>query len=241
MGLSKLSKLQKVLFLVLILLFPVFLLMFLGLGEQHLRQMPFYGPKEPVTTVVDGETVVDTIYHRIPDFVLTDQDGKPFDRSRLDGNIVIADFIFTSCPTICPKMTFNLRELQKRLAGYPGVQIISHTIDPRHDTPEALKAYAIEQKVDLSNWSFLTGPKEEMYPLAKEGYLLTANESDEESDGGFVHSNKVVLVDTEGHIRGFYDGTSWAEVKTLIEEVKMLVHIKFAPKKSDEDVIEQKR
>ena len=172
----------------------------------------------------------------IPEFSFVNQDNKIITNETYRGKIYIADFIFTTCPTICRKMTFNMEYLQGKLSRYNDILYLSHTINPEYDTPEILKEYAkryeSELGADLSTWNFVTGNKEEIYEIAK-SYLCSAEESNKEGEGGFIHSGLFVLIDAEGKIRcgydsngnpiGAYDGTSASSVKRLMVDVGVLV------------------
>ena len=143
--------------------------------------------------------------------------------SDYEGKIIVADFFFTTCPTICPIMTKQMTRLQWLLEdnSYDDVHFLSYTVNPEHDTAEVLKDYADEQGADLSSWTFITGDQEEIFELGFEGYLLSTQE-DELAPGGFLHSSMFVLLDRDRHIRGFYDGTSTKEVDDLVTDIKML-------------------
>ena len=172
----------------------------------------------------------------IPDFSFVNQDNEIITNETYKGKIYIADFIFTTCPTICPKMTFKMEYLQGKLSRYNDILYLSHTINPEYDTPKILKEYAKKYEsdlgADLSTWNFVTGNKEDIYEIAK-SYLCAAEETNKEGYGGFIHSGSFVLIDTEGRIRcgydsngnpiGAYDGTSASSVKDLIVDVGVLV------------------
>jgi len=183
-----------------------------------------YFPVDVIPKTVDGKVINDTIWHRIPEFSFIDQEGRIIDRSHIDGRIAVVDFFFTSCRTICPPMQRQMRNLIWELDDeyFEEVRFLSFTVDPEYDTPEVLKAYAKQMEADTSRWSFATGPKEEIYKLGVEGFFLTTQE-DLEAEGGFLHSEKFVLVDKEGHIRGLYNGTDSDEVRDLEEDIKMLL------------------
>ena len=212
------SKKLKIAGLVSILILPAIFLILLSFGKHNFNFLPFYGEKIP-----QGNG--DTLFHTLPPFALIDQDSNLFTDQDLDGKIVVADFFFTTCPSICPVMSNKLRELQFKLNKDPSfkdVYIVSHTVDPETDTPEALDNYAYKIEADLSNWTFLTGSKDDIYRLATEGYLVSAME-DVEAAGGFLHSEKFVLLDRQHHIRGFYNGTDFDDVNRLFDEIKVLL------------------
>jgi protein SCO1/2 len=196
----------------------------LGLVKHRFTYLPYFGPKEIVVVQRDGKPVVDTVYATIPPFRFIDQDGKPFTDADAKGHILVVDFFFTRCGTICPKMSVQMQQLQLKLddAAFDDVLFLSHTVDPEHDTPEVLKDYARRLEADPTRWKFLTGSKADIYLQGSEGYYLAAKE-DVMAEGGFLHSEKFVLVDREGHIRGYYDGTTATGMNALAADLKMLL------------------
>lgn len=140
--------------------------------------------------------------HTIPEFSFINQNNDTITNADYDGNIYIANFIFTTCPTICPAMTINMRYIQDELSKYPNIKFLSHTVNPNYDTPEILKQYATKMRIDESNFNFVTGDKEEIYKMAA-SYFVNASE-DELAPGGFLHSEYLVLVDKEGRVRSGY-------------------------------------
>ena len=225
---------KKVAVLLLILLLPSFFYVILSKGEHRYRNLPYIGPKE----VKEGSS--DTLYHTIPDFTLTDQNGNAFTHKDMLGNVYVVDFFFTRCPTICPKMAALLLDLQNKFEGRIDVKILSHTVDPRNDTPEVLKEYAAKVHANDDQWTFVTGEKSYIYDLAYKGYFANAGE-DETAEGGFLHSQLIFLVDKKGHLRGSYDdfdrivpafdGTSTTEMKKLADAIDNLLLEEFVPKK----------
>jgi len=157
----------------------------------------------------------------VQDFHFYDQDSQPLSRQRFENKIWLTDFFFSTCKTICPKMSKQLARVQFQFKEDDDVAILSFTVDPLNDTPSRLKAYSDEHKAMKGKWYFLTGDKVEIYKLAKESYFLTAMEDDKLAEG-FLHSEQMVLVDKEKRIRGFYDGTDHFEVKRLIEDIATL-------------------
>ena len=182
--------------------------------EDNVVRLPILGHRD----VENG----DTIYHMIPDFVFTNQNGEFIKLEDLKGKIIIANFFFTSCPSICPVMTKQMRRLQEMLeVDSNKVVFLSHTIDPENDDIERLKAFSEHYNANPYNWYFLRGEMEYLYEIAKTGYLSSALEDDQEP-GGFLHSPYFVLVDLERHIRGMYDGTIPEEVNKLAKDFKKL-------------------
>jgi protein SCO1/2 len=182
------------------------------------KTLPIYGQRDPVTKMVDGKQVVDTVYQTIPAFKFVNQYGDTITNKNLDGKIYVADFFFTSCPSICPIMQRNMLAVYNEFKNDPNVKILSHTIDPKHDTVPVLKDYATKLGVTGNSWWFLLGQKEVVYQLAEKHYLVAVNEG----KGGFVHEGWFVLIDTQKRIRGSYDGTVPDQVKQLIADIHTL-------------------
>lgn len=174
----------------------------------------------------------DTIYHRIPPFSFLDQEGDTITEAIMSDKVVVADFFFTTCTSICIDMTKSLRTIQNFFLNDKDVMILSYTVNPEKDSVGQLKKYSVENDVNARMWHLLTGEKKNLYDLARNGYLVTAVQG----DGGqsdFIHSEKLVLVDKEKRIRGFYDGTNEKDVERLKKDIKTLLVSYIAPKKED--------
>lgn len=196
----------------------------LGLVKHNFVFLPKLGPKETVLVERNGQMVVDTIYATVPPFSFIDQFGRPFTHKHVEGKILVVDFFFTRCTTICPKMGVQMQQLQLKLndEAFDDVVFLSHTVDPEHDTPEVLNSYARKLQADTARWKFLTGSKADIYLQGSEGYYLAAKE-DVMAEGGFLHSEKFVLVDKDRYIRGYYDGTTAEGMNALAADLKMLL------------------
>jgi protein SCO1 len=161
--------------------------------------------------------------HRIADFNLTNQDKQIVTIAKWDNKIVVANFFFTHCPVVCPKMTTNLKKIYDAYNDKSNVLITSFTVDPERDSAVQLNKYAAQYKIDNSRWILLTGDKKEIYKLARNSFMITATDG----DGGtndFIHSEKLILVDTQKRIRGYYTGTDEKEVNQLINDIKKLMY-----------------
>jgi protein SCO1/2 len=187
-------------------------------SEQKI--LPIYGNREAVTKTVNGKTVTDTVYQTIPKFEFLNQYGKTITNKSLDGNIYVADFFFTTCPSICPIMHRNMLKVYNEFKDKGKLKILSHTIDPKHDSVAVLKAYADKLGISGDTWWLLQGNKETTYKLS-ESYLVAVKE-DNATPGGFIHSGYFILIDKQRRIRGTYDGTSEPEVAKLIADIKTL-------------------
>jgi len=165
------------------------------------------------------------VYWKAPEFQLLADDGKPFNSERLKGKIWVAEFFFASCAGICPIMNQNMAEVQKAFADNPDVLIVSITVDPKNDTPEVLREYKQNFGAMEGKWFFLTGEKEAIYRIAREGFKLAAEEvvSQEGEVSDFIHSDRFILIDRKGLIRGFYNGTDKKQVQKLIADIRKLL------------------
>jgi protein SCO1/2 len=183
--------------------------------------LPILGEREATEQVINGKTVTDTIYHQIPDFSFVNQDSQRVTRQTVAGKIYVADFFFTTCPTICPKMKSQMLRVYEKFKNNDQVVLLSHTIDPEHDSVAVLRDYAERLGVSSSKWQFVTGAKDSIYTIAAQ-YMVSAME-DEKEPGGFVHSGAFILVDTNRHVRGIYDGTNPEQVDQLIKDIPLLL------------------
>lgn len=168
----------------------------------------------------------DTIYPTIKQFSFISQDSTTITKKTFDNKIYVADFIFLSCPSICPVMTTELKKVYDVYKTNPNIYFISHTIDPQNDTIPRLKKYSEKMGVDSRKWFFVTGTKDSIYSIAEDSYFATAY-ADETAPGGYVHSGGLLLVDKNKQIRGIYDGTNPMETERLIKEIKILIKEQF--------------
>ncbi len=221
--------------LIAMLVVPALVFLFLkGFGQNH-YSLPRYIPRidsasGQIMTVqreVNGREITDTLFRTLPDFRMTNQQGQVVTQEAVKGKIHVADFFFARCLGICPKMSSQLQRVQEAFLNDPNVVILSYTVDPEHDSVPALQNYAAQYEAKPGKWHLLTGEKRDIYHLAKYGYYVTAKEDDTTStnlEEQFVHTDKFVLVDRNGVIRGFYNGTSREDVDKLILEIKVLLH-----------------
>ncbi|MFM1934689.1 MAG: hypothetical protein RL360_1570 [Bacteroidota bacterium] len=192
-----------------------FLVALLAFSCSQEKKLPFLGPKQ-----VNAQG--DTVYHQIPSFRFLNQDSVFVSEKDVKGKVYVADFFFTTCPTICPKMKTQMLRIYERYKDRDEVRIISHSIDPDFDTQNVLKDYAARLQVKAPKWNLLTGNKAAIYQLGQKSYMVSAQEDPNEA-GGFVHSGAFILVDKNRHVRGIYDGTVEAEVNHLLEDMEILL------------------
>ncbi|WP_425392684.1 SCO family protein [Ekhidna sp.] len=165
----------------------------------------------------------DTIYHTIADFKLVDQDSSIVTNDTFDNKIYVADFFFTSCPTICPTMKAQMLRVYESYENNDQVAILSHTIDPTYDSVALLKDYAERLGVKSDKWKFVTGNQDSIYDLAEGSYMSIVDE-DSDAPGGYIHSGAFLLVDKQRRIRGVYDGTVPEQVDVLINDIEKLLN-----------------
>ncbi|MQP51432.1 MULTISPECIES: SCO family protein [unclassified Flavobacterium] len=171
------------------------------------KMLPIYSPRDINPELVDSTVQHIGNDHKISDFSFTNQNGKVITQKDYENTIYVADFFFTTCPTICPKMTDNMVWLQNQLKNYSEVKLLSFSVTPDIDTPEVLKEYALEKGVDDARWNLVTGDKSAIYYLARKSYLAVKTGKPEELYD-MVHTENFILVDKNKRIRGFYDGTN---------------------------------
>ncbi len=190
----------------------IIFLSFLSCSEDK-NPLPYLGNE----VEIEGKIVK----HTIKDFSFLDQDSSIINNTSLSKNIYIADFFFTSCPSICPKVTKEMLKIYDEFKDIKSVKLVSFTLDPKRDTPERLKLYSTNLDITNDTWLFLTGDKEQTYDLANQFFVVAME--DKEAPGGIAHSGTIVLVDKEGHVRSFADGTDPSSTPRLISDVKKLL------------------
>ena len=225
-------KLNKVVLLFLLLVLPAIMYFYLTRGYNNFIKLE----------------VIGGVDYSIDDFSFINQDNDTITNDSLLGSIYVANFFFTSCPSICPTMTRNMSYLQDKLSVYPNIRFLSHTVDPDNDTPEKLVNYVdlMQQKnisIDLSNWDFVTGDKDKLYESAA-NYFVNAS-VDSLAPGGFLHSEYFILIDKQGRVRsgidihgnvvGAYDGTNEVQMKDLINDINVLMAEYKRPLKDAKD------
>jgi protein SCO1/2 len=188
---------------------------------QPKKRLPIYQPNMVNAELVDSTLQHVKKYHRIADFSLINQNGDTITQEDYRDKIYVADFFFTTCPTICPIMTANLVEVQAALVNDPEVLLLSYSVTPEIDSVAQLKKYAIEKGVNDAKWNLVTGDKKQIYELARKSYLAVQ----EDGDGGpfdMIHTENFILVDQQRRIRGFYDGTKEEEMDRLLSDIEIL-------------------
>lgn len=188
---------------------------------QPKKMLPVYQPSMVDRSLVDSTLHYKKKYHTIADFSLVNQNGDTITQENYKDKIYVADFFFTTCPTICPVMTKNMGEIQEAILDDPDIMLLSHSVTPVIDTVAQLKRYSLEKGVIDSKWNLVTGDKKQIYELARKSYLAVKDDG----DGGpydMIHTENFILVDKEKRIRGFYDGTNREDIDRLLSDLKIL-------------------
>ncbi|MCX2718751.1 SCO family protein [Lentiprolixibacter aurantiacus] len=183
--------------------------------------LPVYQPADFNPELVDSTITHVKKYHTIADFSLVNQNGETVTQEDYKDKIYVADFFFTTCPTICPIMTKNMADIQKEILNDEEVLLLSHSVTPDIDSVAQLKKYAKKKGVLDYKWNLVTGDKKQIYELARKSYLAVKSDG----DGGpydMIHTENFILVDKERRIRGTYDGTNPEEIKELLKDLKIL-------------------
>jgi len=194
------------LFVLMVFVLPVTAWSLLNLYEKKLERLPVLGK---------------TKSHRIEDFSLINQEGAKRGTTNWDNKFVVVNFFFSHCPVICPAMTHNLKKVNKAYANDNEILFNSISVDPDRDSPEQLRAYVKRFHIETANWELLTGNKVDIYKLARNSFMVVATDGDGGPDD-FIHSERLVLIDKQRRIRGYYNGTSESETDQLITDIKKL-------------------
>ncbi len=188
---------------------------------QPRKTLPVYQPADFNPELVDDSLQYVRKYHTIADFSLVNQNGDTVTQNDYRDKIYVADFFFTTCPTICPIMTENMATIQENILDDNEVLLLSHSVTPEIDSVAQLKKYALEKGVIDEKWNLVTGDKKQIYELARKSYLAVKTDG----DGGpydMIHTENFILVDKEKRIRGTYDGTDPREIEKLLADLEIL-------------------
>ena len=185
------------------------------------QPLPIYQPAMVTDELVDSTIQHKRKYHKIADFSLINQNGKTITQDDYKNKIYVADFFFTTCQTICPIMTTNMAEIQKKIINDDEVLLLSHSVTPKIDSVQQLKRYAIKKGTNDAKWNLVTGDKKQIYELARKSYLAvkTVGNGDEFD---MIHTETFMLIDKKRQIRGFYDGTNKEDISRLLDDIKIL-------------------
>jgi protein SCO1/2 len=213
---------KKISILVLVLVVPGFLYYLLtSQGKNRYKPLPIFGPKQLAKTThrVKGKDIPDTVFHTLSDFKLTDQNGNEVSLKTFDDKILVTGFFYTHCPDVCKLMNKNISFLDSIYHKNKMVTFASITVDPDRDSISVLNNYSKTLKPS-TKWLFLTGDTSTIYNLARKGFLVNALQVNKND---FIYSDKLVLIDKNKRIRGYYTGASTDEVNRLDDEIKVLI------------------
>lgn len=220
---------MRVLLTFIVLVIGIFTAYYLTKQSMEQKQLPVIQPRDVNAEMINPELAHIGIGHRIGKFEFLNQNGEKITHEDVQGKIFVAEYFFTTCLTICPVMTEEMKRVQERFKGNQDVKILSFTVDPEQDDVEVMKAYAENHNAVAGQWHFLTGPKEDLYSLARNSFfVLKPAEAKNLGDAGsdFIHTNNFVLVDREMRIRGYYDGTSTEDINVLMDDIDLLLNEK---------------
>lgn len=183
--------------------------------EQTVSSLPYFNS-------ADFTPEWNTPKHKIPKFSFLNQNGAEVNNKTFEGKIYIADFFFTSCPGICPKLTKHMGTIQEAYQNEKDIMLLSHTVMPWRDSIPLLKDYAEKHQVNAKKWHLVTGDKDELYTIARTGYFADEDFTKTQDESNFIHTENFILVDKQGYIRGVYNGTLAVDVERLKRHVTIL-------------------
>lgn len=208
-----------------LLLYFTSLLLVMSCGKEVAKTpLPFYNSADFTPEWIDSDDPAYQTIHVIDDFSFTNQEGEAVTNEQLEGKVYVADFFFTVCPGICPKMTTNLASI-KETYGPEEVKLVSFSVMPWADSVEVLKNYADVRGIDSRQWHLLTGETEKIYDLARSSYFAEKEIGLDKDSDEFLHTESFILVDQKGRIRGVYNGTLLLEMKRLKQDIKTLLEL----------------
>jgi len=194
------------------------LIIFLSCKEKN-QVLPYYDTPD---FTPKWEIKNKSSFHTIRPFNLISQENKIFTEKDIEGKICVADFFFTTCPGICPKMTKSMSDIQKEFINDDKVLLLSHSVTPEKDSVSILKKYALEKNVNFKRWKLLTGNKNEIYDLGRKYYFVEEDEGIKKGNDVFLHTENFILIDKQRHIRGIYNGLDPNSINNLINDIKIL-------------------
>jgi protein SCO1/2 len=194
-------------------------LLFIVACKEKQQLLPYYDTPDftPKWIMANAKPI-----HQIRPFKLINQENHSFTEKDIEGKICVADFFFTTCPGICPKMTNSMADIQQAFIDDDEILLLSHSVTPEKDSVPVLKEYAKEKKVQAKRWKLLTGNKNEIYDLGRRYYFVEEDEGIKKSNDVFLHTENFILIDKQRHIRGIYNGLDPNAIKNLIRDIKVL-------------------
>ena len=192
-------------------------------STQQPFTLPYYDSAEFTPRWHNSEDKALENFHKISDFALSNQQGEIVTKATLKDKVYIANFFFSTCPGICPKMRSNLFKVQEAFMNNDQVVIISHSIQPENDTVEVLQEYAQENDIVANKWHLLTGKRDDIYKLAREDYFANEDLGKYMANEDFLHTENLILVDKQGYIRGIYNGLNKASLANMLDDISLLL------------------
>ena len=203
-----------VLFFIAVIIIPLVAFSAVRWYDNNLATLPYYHQG----TAIESEN---SRHFTVPVFAFINQDSVVLNSNFIKGKVWVVNYFFTSCPTICPKLMAGMQLIQKAFPHDKQVCLISLSVDPYHDIPGKLKDYTVKRDINTAQWQLCTGSKQNLYGFARHGLFISATNGDG-GLGGFIHSDKIVLIDRQNHIRGYYDGTDADDINQLIKDISRL-------------------
>lgn len=196
----------------------MFLVLLISCKNKSIK-LPYYDTPNftPKWEMPDNKT-----FHQIRPFTLLNQENELFTERNIEDKICVADFFFTSCPGICPKMTKSMGDIQKEFMNDDEVMLLSHSVNPEKDSVPVLQIYARDVNVNYNRWKLLTGNKEEIYDLGRKYYFVEEDEGIRKGNDVFLHTENFILIDKQRHIRGIYNGLDPNSIENLIRDIRIL-------------------
>ncbi len=184
--------------------------------------LPYYADESFTPHWAESPDALDDDFHRVPPFSLLNQQGEPISEQTFAGKVYVANFFFTSCAGICAAMNANMHRVQEAFSGDEDVMLLSHSVTPEVDTPEVLLRYAERMDCEAGTWHLATGGHDEIYALGRQGYFVEEDRGRRRDTEAFLHSENLLLVDADRHIRGIYNGLERVDVDRLIRDIATL-------------------
>jgi protein SCO1/2 len=219
---QKIASMYRIVFLASSILVLVTLLFSCG-NKKERSVLPYYNTPDFTPHFIEStDEVGQKITHTIDSFSFTDQAGEKITLAAIEGKIHVANFIFTSCGSICPVMTKHMKLVQAKFGNRPDVVVLSYSVTPWIDDVKRLKKYAGENEITSPNWHLLTGKKSEIYTLARQSYFAEEDLGFTKDSTEFLHTEYVLLIDQSKRIRGIYNGTLQLEIEQMIRDIEKL-------------------
>lgn len=191
--------------------------------SSRVDTLPYYKDATFTPNWFETPELVPVDFHKISSFNLVNQMGESITNEKFSNKVYVADFFFTSCPGICPKMTSNMLLIQEAFKDNDMVELLSHSVMPEFDSVSVLKSYANTKGVKDNKWHLVTGEREEIYDLGRNYYFVEEDLGIDKTNNDFLHTENFVLIDQQGHIRGIFNGLNKSSVNQLIADIKTLI------------------